>query len=65
MFGGGWPSFYLGKQDPFIKSPLVEIFAEMGLGSFDQVLAGTFVPPPECKPYTVKELVALVKPELV
>jgi len=61
----GW-RFTQAWQTPFLTSPLLEIFGEKGqTKAFDQVLAGTFQPPPKCNLYMAKFLAQLSRPPTI
>jgi len=58
--------FTQAQQTPFLTSPLIDIFRGKGQTKvFEQVLAGTFQPPPTCDLYTAKFLAQLSRHQLL
>ncbi len=59
--------FTQANTTPCFQTPIWEIFGELGVNrkAFDQVLAGTFEPPPTCDQFTKKVLAHLKRPETV
>jgi len=53
--------FTQANKTPFLHGQLLKDFGEIGVDrpAFKAVLAGTYVPPPGCEPWTIKPLQAL------
>jgi len=62
---GRW--FTQANQTPCFKSPIWEIFGELGVRckAFDQILDGTFTIPSSCDQFTKKVLEHLKRPSMV